>query len=301
MKRIAELYAYSVDKSTTIFNLRKKEEIARKKKSEMNWLDKLCSEYEKTKKDTFDYFTVKKSEWKNKLNNSKLSSCFKCENSKYGHLPWYKKLFYILKGHVYKLLNIADEEKNADGGRNDEGGRYEDGGRYENGGRYEEGEFPSISPQPSQQERTITREFVSYENFDYKRVQKTKNAEDSLFNKYKERFRKARDPEAYLSERSQSELVKRNISSNGLIAVRSNQSIVEEGASPELCAANSLAREAARGEVEAEVEAKADADTANQTIDTGEADGNTKNFLHVEDSPKFNIKNTWEKLSGYIS
>ncbi|ANQ11170.1 Uncharacterized protein PCOAH_00051880 [Plasmodium coatneyi] len=289
MKRIAELYAYSVDKSTAVFNLRKKEEIAKKKKSEMNWLDKLCSEYEKTKKDTFDYFTVKKIEWKNKLNDSKFSSCFKCENSKYGHLPWYKKLYYILKGHVYKLLNIADGEKNVDGGRNDEGGKYE------------EGQSPITSPQPSQQEKTITREFVSYENLDYRRVQKTNNAEDSLFSKYKERFRKAGDSEAYLSERSQSELIKRKLSSIGPTAVRSNKSIMEEGADPELCATNSLTQEAARGEVEAEAEAKADTDTGNQSIDAEEANNNRKNLLNVEESPKFNIKNTWEKLSGYIS
>ncbi|EUD64856.1 hypothetical protein C922_04700 [Plasmodium inui San Antonio 1] len=307
MKRIAELYAYSLDKSTAVFNLRKKEETAKKKKSEMNWLHRLCSEYEKTKKDTFDYFTVKKSEWKDKLNDSKFSSCFKSEDSKYGHLPWYKKLYYILKGHVYSLLNISDGEKNVDGERSDEGGRYKEEGTYNEGGTYEEGEFPSRRPQPSQQEKIITREFVSYENFDYKRVQKTKDADDSLFNKCRERFRKARDTEAHLSERSQSELVNRSMSSNGSIAVRSNRSIVEDGADPELRAAHSLAREAGRGEVEAEARAdvkanaKADADTANQVIDAEEAEGNRKNFLHVEDSPKFNIKNTWEKLSGYIS
>ncbi|CAG9472555.1 unnamed protein product [Plasmodium vivax] len=295
MKRIAELYAYSVDKSTAIFNQKKKEEIAKKKKSEVNWLDKLCSEYEKTKKNTFDYFTVKKSEWQNKLNESKFSSCVKCENSKYGNLPWYKKLYYILKGHVYKLLNITDGGENVDGGRNDEGGRYE-GGRNGQGGGNEEGDLPSRRPQPSQQERTITREFVSYENFDYKSVQKAKNAEDSLFNKYRERFRKARDTEAYLSERSQSELVKRNMSSNSLIGVRSNKSIAEEAPRGEV-----EAEAKSEAEVKAKTEAKADADTANQAIDAEEAEDNRKNFLHVEDSPKFNIKNTWEKLSGYIS
>ncbi|KJP87600.1 hypothetical protein AK88_02768 [Plasmodium fragile] len=286
MKRIAELYAYSVDKSTTVFNLRKKEEISKQKKSEMNWLNKLCSEYEKTKKDTFDYFTVKKSEWQNKLNNSKFSSCFKCENSKYGHLPWYKKLYYILKGHVYKLLNIADGGKNVDAGRNDEGGRYE------------EEDSPSKRSQPSQHEKTITREFISYENIDYKRVQKTKNAEDSLFNKYRERFRKTRDPEAYLSERSQSELVKRNMFSNGLMSVHSNKSIVEEAPRGEVEAEVEADAEA---EAETTVDAKADADTVNEATDAEEADTNRKNLLHVEDSPKFNIKNTWEKLSGYIS
>ncbi|CAA9991278.1 conserved Plasmodium protein, unknown function [Plasmodium knowlesi strain H] len=283
MRRIAELYAYSVDKSTAVFNLRKKEEIAKKKKSEMNWLDKLCSEYEKTKKDTFDYFTVKKIEWKNKLNESKLSSCFKCENSKYGHLPWYKKLYYILKEHVYKLLNITDEEKNVDEGKNDDE------------------EIPSAIPQPSSQEKTVTRDFVSYENLDYRGVQKTKNADDSLFNKYRERFRNVRDSEAYLSERSQSELVNRKLSSNGLITVRSNKIIGEESRVSEVCVVNSLAREATGGEVEAEADEKTGVDTVNQSIDVEGADDNRKNSLHVEDSPKFNIKNTWEKLSGYIS
>ncbi|SBT81153.1 conserved Plasmodium protein, unknown function [Plasmodium malariae] len=68
MKRITDFYIYSKDRSATVFNLTKNVE-TKKKKSKSSWLEKLCCEFEKTKNDTLEYFTIIKNKWKNNISN----------------------------------------------------------------------------------------------------------------------------------------------------------------------------------------------------------------------------------------
>ncbi|GAW83847.1 hypothetical protein, conserved [Plasmodium gonderi] len=280
MKGIGEFYAYSMDKCTSVFNLKKKEEINRKKKTEISWVGKVFSEFEKTKNDTFEYISVQKNYWKKKFSDSKFSSYCKHENSKYENLPWYKKLYQILKGYICNLLNIVDHE-NMETKRKDQG------------------EFKNKVLQRRQHENKINREFVSFENLDYKNKQKSKNTDDnSLFKKYRERFRKTKENETHHSERSQSELVKRNISPNSILSVPSNKSIMLDNKKlmkDENALVNTDKEEETRNKAN-----DGDSDKENES-DHEVKKNDRKSFLNVENSPKFNIKNTWEKLSGYIS
>ncbi|CRH02900.1 conserved Plasmodium protein, unknown function [Plasmodium relictum] len=256
MKKISDFYAYSKDRSTTVFNLRRKVEI-NKKKDESCWLKKLYYDFGKTKKDTFEYITEKKRQWKIKFSSLKFPY-FKFNNSKYGNFPWYKKLYYLIRDQIYNLLNITD-------------------------GKIEEKIEHSIN------ENKIPREFASEEKFDNKSKQIQKNSNDSMFYKYSKKLKKTKTNETYFGERSQSELIKRNISSS-IIPIRTNGSIVDENVLKDTSSISNINEEDF-----------CDAKEAKEIDSNIILNKDNHNFLNVANSPKFNIKNTWEKLSGFIS
>ncbi|SBT50506.1 hypothetical protein POVWA2_061060 [Plasmodium ovale wallikeri] len=276
MKRLAEFYAYSRNESAAFFTLKKKAE-NEKKKTENSWMGKLCSEFEGVKNETLKYVTVKKSYWKEKLSRFNFCSHFKCDDSKYGNFPWYKKLYYVLKREIYKLFKLGD--KNNVDGEKDEGGKDE-------GGKKKRHELHL-------DDNRVTRDFASYENFDYKNKQKQKNSDDSIFSKYREKLRKTRENETYPSERSQSELVKRNMSSCSVVLpLRSIKSVLDD---------INMAKDENSLTTDANEEDFCDAKEAKEMGSNDAINMEKKHFLNVEKTPKFNIKNTWEKLSGYIS
>ncbi|KAI4835171.1 hypothetical protein MKS88_005858 [Plasmodium brasilianum] len=280
MKRITDFYIYSKDRSATVFNLTKNVE-TKKKKSKSSWLEKLCCEFEKTKNDTLEYFTIIKNKWKNNISSCKFPTFFNYYNSKYRNFPWYKKLYYILKDQVYKLLNIRQAEKMEKVQvEKEEKGEEEEMKRHE---LYTD-------------ENKITRDFISYENLDYKNKQKQKNSGDSIFRKYREKLRKTKENETYLSERSKSELVKRNTSSSSscITGFISHKKIVDDVNT--LIDTSSLVDKV--NENSCGPKNIKDVDSNNIINNKYK---NMNSFLNVEKSPKFNIKNTWEKLSGYIS
>ncbi|CRG97110.1 conserved Plasmodium protein, unknown function [Plasmodium gallinaceum] len=257
MKKISDFYAYSKNKSTTVLNLKKKVEID-KKKNESCWFKNLYCNFEKTKKDTFEYITEKKKQWKIKFSSLKFPY-FKLNNSKYGHFPWYKKLYYLIRDQIYNLLKVTD-------------------------GKMEEAKI-----EHNVNENKTHREFYSEEKFDNKSKEIYENSNDSIFYKYSKKLKKTKTNETYFGERSQSEFIKRNMSSS-VIPIKTNGSVVDENMLKDTSSMRTVHEEDF-------CDAK----------ETKEIDSNiilnkdSYNFLNVANSPKFNIKNTWEKLSGFIS
>ncbi|CAD2106171.1 conserved Plasmodium protein, unknown function [Plasmodium vinckei brucechwatti] len=290
MQKLSEFYTYSKEMSTSVFNIKKKEEI-KPPKIELSWRDKLYLEYENIKTKTGEYLTDKKGSWKNKFTD--ISSCtyFKFDNTEDAHSPWYKKLYYAAKNYFYKLLNLSDLNK----GWKNEGDEKEDG-IDKNGNKKEE------SNDAHTIEKTISREFVSYENIDFNKKKQT-NFDDVVSNKYSQKGKKRKENDSrYISERSQSELVKRSTSMN------SDCSIVQMRSSGVIFNNSNTNDEKDNMNKTSDLINNVNEHHFSNTNETEKMDikNSTSNedlikSANITNPPKFNIKNTWEKISGYIS
>ncbi|SOV79556.1 conserved Plasmodium protein, unknown function [Plasmodium sp. gorilla clade G3] len=282
MKKLSDFYTYSKDKSISVFNLKKEEE--KKKKEETGWMKKIYLDFEKTKNDTYTYVSIKTHLMKDKLMKWNLRF-FKVNHSKYEHFPWYKRLYYIIKDYIYNILKIKEEGLDTYGGH--------------------------IYPN----EKKISRLTSTFENFDFKNRYTQKQSEDSMIYKYRENLKKEKTNDSYISERSQSEITRRNLS-NEIVSMKESESKFYEemyynnnnkndddddnnnnnntndykNRLRNLMSIGNTLNEKVYSENESKVK-------YNNTVDKNEND----HFLNIENSPKFNIKNTWEKLSGYIS
>ncbi|KYN98265.1 hypothetical protein PGSY75_1248400 [Plasmodium gaboni] len=292
MKRFSDFYTYSKDKSISVFNLKKKEE-EKKKKEETGWMKKIYIDFEKTKNDTYSYVSIKTDQMKDKFLKWNLRY-FKVNHSKYEHFPWYTRLYYIIKDYIYSMLKIKEEGIDT----------------------YEGHVCPN--------EKKISRLTSTFENFDFKNRYTQKQSEDSMIYKYRENLKKEKTNDSYLSERSQSEITRRNLS-NEMVSMKGTDSKLFEEMYynnkndnnnnndnnnennnnnsnnnnnnndykyrlKNLMSIGNTTNEKVYSENESKV-------TRTNTVDKNEND----HFLNIENSPKFNIKNTWEKLSGYIS
>ncbi|CZT99639.1 hypothetical protein PFAG_04162 [Plasmodium falciparum Santa Lucia] len=285
MKKLSDFYTYSKDKSISVFNFKKKEE-EKKKKEETGWMKKVYLDFEKTKNDTYTYVSIKTHQMKDKFMKWNLRF-FKVNHSKYEHFPWYKRLYYIMKDYIYNILKIKEEGMDTYGGQ--------------------------ISPN----EKKISRLTSTFENFDFKNRYAQKQSEDSMIYKYRENLKKEKMNDSYLSERSQSEITRRNLS-NEIVSMKGCESKLYEemyynnknddnknddnknddddnnnnykNRLRNLMSIGNMTNEKVYSENESKV-------THSNTVDKNE----NYHFLNIENSPKFNIKNTWEKLSGYIS
>ncbi|SPJ11670.1 conserved Plasmodium protein, unknown function [Plasmodium sp. DRC-Itaito] len=304
MKTLSDFYTYSKDKSISVFNLKRKEE-EKKKKEETGWMKKVYFDFEKTKNDTYTYVSIKTYKMKDKFMKWNLRF-FKVNHSKYEHFPWYKRLYYIIKDYIYNILKIKEEGLESYGGH--------------------------ICPN----EKKISRLTSTFENFDFKNRYTQKQSEDSMIYKYRENLKKEKMNDSYFSERSQSEITRRNLS-NEIVSMKGSESKLYEemyynnknddnnnnsnndddnnnnnndddnnnnndddnnnnndddnnNRFRNLMSIENMTNEKVYSEKKSKV-------TNSNTVDKNEND----HFLNIQNSPKFNIKNTWEKLSGYIS
>lgn len=256
MKKISDFYAYSKDKSSSVLNLKKKE--INKTDKQYCWLKNIYSKFEETKKETFEYLYEKQKQWK--INFSSITlPYFKFNHSKYGNYPWYKKLYYLIRDQIYSLLKITDSK------------------------------IAVVRSEKNVNENKISREFASDKQFDNKVKQVIKNPTDSVFYKYSSKLKKNKENDIYFGERSQSELIKRNMSGR-IIPIRLNGNMVGNSILKDTSSFNNINEEDFCDAKETkEMDSNIDYSTENS------------HFLNVVNSPKFNIKNTWEKLSGLIS
>lgn len=273
--------------STSIFNIKKKEEI-NPPKAKLSWKDKLYWEYENIKTKTGEYLTNKKNSWKIKFND--ISSCtyFKFDNTEHAHCPWYKKLYYALKNYFYKLLNLNDLNK-----------------RWENEGDEKEDEIDKNEKNKESNDahiikKKISREFTSYENVNFNTKKQTNF--DVVSNKYPQKGKKRKENVHYISERSQSELVKRSTSmssdcnivqmrSSGMIFNNSNTKDEKHNMNKTSDLINDVNEHHFSNINE----------TEQMNIKKSTSNEGTTKLANIANPPKFNIKNTWEKISGYIS
>ncbi|ETB62041.1 hypothetical protein YYC_01784 [Plasmodium yoelii 17X] len=289
MQKLSAFYTYSKEMSTSIFTIKKKEEI-KPPKTELSWKDKLYCEYESIKTKTGEYLTNKKNSWKIKYND--ISSCtyFKFDNTEYANCPWYKKLYYALKNYFYKLLNLNDLNK-----------------RWENEGDEKEDEKDKNEKKKENNdvhiiEKKLSREFTSYENINFNTNKQT-NFDDVISNKYPQKGKKRKENDVhYISERSQSELVKRSTS------MSSDCNIVQMKSSGMIF--NNLNTKDEKNNVNKTSDLINDVnehhfsnmnETEKMNIKKSTSSEDTIKLANIVNPPKFNIKNTWEKISGYIS
>ncbi|VWU49258.1 conserved protein, unknown function [Hepatocystis sp. ex Piliocolobus tephrosceles] len=267
MNKLSELYTNHISNNNGFLNFQKKLD-NNKKKNEEGKIKNFQSKFVKVKNESYEYLKVKITQCKTNISGSKIASYFQFYSLKCKNICWHKKLYYMLKYKIYKMLNLTNTDSME---------------QFINGKK----ENNDLNINNLKKTRTI-RETIQTEISNRMYKLKSSNSNDSVI--YNRSQMKEKENEKKVNGHSNSELSKKYFSFDSLMRFKNTESVHIDNDSEETSPNKTKLNE--------HILFKKIKETENVTE---EKTKNENNFVKKGEILISSIKNSWKKLYTHTS